>query len=114
MVLAIDFDGTVVENCFPQIGPMRKNADVVLRRLADDGHKLVLWTCRRDGLLIDALEYLRNLGVPIEAVNENVPGLSFDTSNKIFYDVLIDDRSLGGLPDDWGDIYSLIQRMMRS
>ena len=44
MVISIDFDGTVVEHRYPKIGEEIPHATETLRKLMEDGHKLVLWT----------------------------------------------------------------------
>ncbi len=51
MLIAVDFDGTVVEHRFPEIGKELPFATDTLRRLIDDGHRLVLWTVRTGHLL---------------------------------------------------------------
>ena len=47
-VFAVDFDGTIVTDEFPEIGRERKRITRLLRRLHAQGHVLILWTCRMD------------------------------------------------------------------
>lgn len=108
VVIAVDFDGTIVEHQFPQIGEMRPGAKDVLQALHKRGVRLIIWTCRSGRFLDEAIAWLRNNDIPFDAVNQNLPSLGFETSAKIYADIYIDDRSLGGLPSwvvisDWLD-----------
>ena len=110
MVIAVDFDGTIVEHNYPQIGKERPFAIDTLIQLARDGHKLILWTAREGELLDDAVKFCRERGLTFYAVNSTTPdGALFQQrgSTKIVADLYIDDRNLGGLPE-WGTIYEMI------
>ncbi len=54
MIIAVDFDGTIVEHKYPKIGREKPFAIDTLRRLAGEGHKIILWTSREGELLEDA------------------------------------------------------------
>ena len=103
MIIAIDFDGTIVENRYPEIGHERPFAIETLKLLQQDRHRLVLWTCREGKLLEDALQWCRERGVEFYAANRDYP------ERKLKADMFIDDRNLGGLPD-WGTIYRMVSR----
>lgn len=110
MIIAVDFDGTIVEHKYPHIGdPIPFAADTLLR-LQRDGHRLILWTVREGDLLQEAIEYCRDLGIDFYAVNQSYPGedAGAETARKLTADLFIDDRNLGGLPD-WGQIYNMIK-----
>lgn len=109
MVIAIDFDGTIVEHRYPAIGKQRPFAFETLKALQQKGHRLILWTHRSGETLDEAVEYCRKNGVEFYAVNRNYPEEKWDSqdSRKILADIYIDDRNLGGLPS-WGDIYHMI------
>lgn len=109
MIIAIDFDGTIVEHRFPAIGRQRPFAFDALKALQQKGHRLILWTHRSGPYLTEAVEYCRKNGVEFYAVNSNYPEEKWDDrdSRKILADIYIDDRNLGGLPP-WGDIYNQI------
>jgi len=109
MIIAVDFDGTIVEHEYPRIGREKPFAIDTLRALAADGHRLILWTAREGENLKEAVEYCRKRGVVFYAVNSNLPegSLFADKTSKVKADVYIDDRNLGGLPD-WGTIYEMI------
>ena len=110
MIIAVDFDGTIVEHKYPNIGNELPFATSTLRMLASQQHRLILWTVRRGRLLEEAVEWCRNRGVEFYAVNKNFPEEVIEGENcfaKINADLFIDDRNLGGLPD-WGVIYKMI------
>ena len=111
MTIAIDFDGTIVEDRSPEIGEERPFAIDTLKMLIHDRHKLILWTVREGETLEDAVEWCRQRGVEFYAINRDYPEETLDNnqhfSRKIKADIWIDDRNIGGLPD-WGTIYRMI------
>lgn len=110
MIIAVDFDGTIVEHRYPEIGKEIPFATDTLKMLMKDKHKLILWSVREGKLLDDAVNWCRERGVEFFAVNKDFPEEDDDKchfSRKIKADVFIDDRNLGGLPD-WGVIYQMI------
>jgi hypothetical protein len=115
MIIAVDFDGTIVEHTYPKIGKELPFAVETLKQLAADGHKLILWTVRHGQRLDEALKWCNAKGLYFYAVNSNVPLDSLFTkkneeSRKIQADIFIDDSNLGGLPD-WGEIYGMVCEM---
>lgn len=114
MTIAIDFDGTIVEHRYPEIGNEIPFAVDTLKRLQEDRHRLILWTVREGALLKEAVDWCRERGIEFYAVNRDFPeeaGSHPGFSRKIKADVFIDDRNLGGLPD-WGNIYRMIQEKL--
>ena len=111
MIIAVDFDGTIVEHRYPEIGRELPFATQTLKMLMNDRHKLILWSVREGKLLEEAVEWCRQRGVEFYAVNKDYPeedlSKSQNFSRKIKADVWIDDRNIGGLPD-WGTIYQMI------
>lgn len=111
MTIAVDFDGTIVEHRYPEIGKELPFATQTLRMLIEDRHKLILWSVREGKLLEDAVEWCRQRGVEFYAVNKDFPeedvSKNKSFSRKLKADVWIDDRNIGGLPD-WGTIYQMI------
>lgn len=111
MIIAVDFDGTIVEHEYPNIGKEKIFATETLRQLINDGHRLILWTVREGELLDEAVEWCRQRGVEFYAVNKDFPEENISKneqfSRKIKADVWIDDLNIGGLPD-WGTIYRII------
>ena len=115
MVIAVDFDGTIVEHRYPSIGKELPFAIDTLRQLAEEGHRLILWTVREGQYLDDAVEFCRSRGLEFYAVNRDYPeeelGKNNRFSRKLKADLWIDDRNLGGLPD-WGTIYEMIRHRL--
>ena len=113
MTIGVDFDGTIVEDRFPEIGPEIPFATDTLKMLVKEHHRLILWTVREGKYLEDAVNWCRERGVEFYAVNRDYPdettGNNQHFSRKIKADVWIDDRNLGGRPD-WGTIYRMITR----
>lgn len=108
--IAVDFDGTIVEHRYPEIGKEILFAFETLRALQKQKHQLILWTYRSGKELEDAVEYCRRNGVEFYAVNSSYPEEQFDEdydSRKIDADIFIDDRNIGGMLP-WGEIYQLI------
>lgn len=110
MIIAVDFDGTIVENKYPQIGREIPFAISTLKKLQFDGHMLILWTVREGKCLEEAIAFCRQHGIEFYAINRNYPE---ETDNSIIHyrkvnaDFFIDDRNIGGLPD-WDTIYKMI------
>lgn len=110
-VLGIDFDGTIVEENYPKIGELREDARYYINKLYDEGFKIIINTCRSGRFADDARDFLIKNGIKYHTFNENLPEIlkMYNTDcRKISADLYIDDRNLGGLPDTWEEIYSLI------
>ncbi|SRR5690554_6176709 len=113
MIIAVDFDGTIVEHAYPQIGKPIPFAIETLLQIQKEGHRLILWTVRRGQLLQAAVDYCAERGLYFFAENENYRGETVEReeySRKLKSDLFIDDRNLGGLPD-WGVIFNVIKAM---
>ena len=112
-IIAVDFDGTIVENAYPAIGDERPFAVRTLRQLQADGYALVLWTSRSGRSLDEAVAWCAARGLEFWAVNAECPDEETHgpARRKIVADCYIDDRNLGGVPD-WGVIYALIKGEM--
>lgn len=114
MVIAVDFDGTIVEHRYPQIGEERPFATEVLRKLIEQRHQLILWTLREGELLDEAVKWCADRGVEFYAVNSDLSPMFNEQRDKNFscklnVDYFIDDRNIGGLPD-WTTIYNIITK----
>ena len=110
MIIAVDFDGTIVEHKYPKIGKEVPFASMTLKKLHEEGHRLILWTYRSGKELEEAVKFCEKKGIEFYAINANFPEekMDNDVSRKILAEVYIDDRNVGGLPD-WGVIYNEIQ-----
>lgn len=110
MVIAVDFDGTIVEDRYPDIGKEKRFAFMTLKALQKEGHRLILWTYRSGRTLEEAVEFCRRNGIEFYAVNKSYPEEDFnesEASRKIHADIFIDDRNIGGMME-WGKIWQLI------
>lgn len=110
MIIAVDFDGTIVTHEYPNIGKEIPFAIETLKKIQKEGHhQLIMWSVREGSLLDEAVEYCRARGLEFYAVNSNYPEAEDvgDKSRKLSAELFIDDRNLGGLPD-WGVIYRMI------
>jgi hypothetical protein len=108
--IAVDFDGTIVEHQYPQIGKEMLFAFQTLRELEKNGALLILWTFRTGTALEEAVAFCRKNGVEFYAVNKNYPEEIFDeltVSRKINADIYIDDKNVGGFPG-WSNIWQLL------
>lgn len=113
MIIAVDFDGTIVEHEYPRIGAPIPFAIDTLLRLQKDEHVLLLWTVRTDALLQEAIDYCAKKGLTFYAANKNYPEEDpTKASRKLNADIFIDDRNIGGLPD-WGVIYNAVKAAER-
>lgn len=108
--ISIDFDGTIVESDYPDIIGMKPHAKEIINRLYED-FVIVINTCRAGDFAKMAEDWLKENGVKYHFFNENDPARieAYNTdTRKISADLYIDDKQVGGLPDDWYDIYVLI------
>jgi hypothetical protein len=103
LVIAVDFDGTLCEFAFPNIGEQNeehKRLMSLLIEMRHDGHKLILWTNRGDNeeypVLTEAINWCKEKGLEFDAVNENLPDQKklSGYSPKIMADYYIDDKAL--------------------
>lgn len=111
MIIAVDFDGTIVEHQYPAIGREKPFAIETLKKLAEEHHRLILWTVREGKLLQEAVEFCKERGLEFYAVNRNYPEEKEAKERKLKAELWIDDRNLGGLPD-WGTIYRIIKEKL--
>lgn len=96
-IIAVDFDGTLCENNWPEIGAPNEELIEYLRNRQKSGDKLILWTCRVDEMLQKAVAWCKERGLIFDAVNENLPEIieSFGSdTRKIFANEYIDDRNI--------------------
>jgi hydroxymethylpyrimidine pyrophosphatase-like HAD family hydrolase len=109
MIIAVDFDGTIVEHKYPAIGKEKIFAFETLKALQKKGHLLILWTIRTGKELDEAVAYCKKNGVEFYAVNRTHPEeeINENISRKVNADLFIDDRNVGGFMG-WGEIWQWI------
>ena len=97
MVIATDFDGTLCESVWPGIGAPNTELIEALKKRRTEGDKIILWTCREDERLQEALEWCKAQGLEFDAVNDNLQekkDLWGNNPRKIAADVYIDDKAI--------------------
>lgn len=113
MIIAVDFDGTLHTGQWPGIGAPQPYAVDVMNKLKADGHYLIIWTCRAGDLLIEAINWLQEKGIPFDRVNDNHPEGTAKYGNnarKVHAHLYIDDKQVGGLPT-WREIYEEVNQL---
>lgn len=96
-IMAVDFDGTLVTDKFPDIGEERKQFCDIIRKLQKLGVKSILWTSRTGSALREAIEWCEEHDLHFDTVNENLPEVielvgGIDT-RKVYANVYFDDRN---------------------
>ena len=97
MIIAVDFDGVIVENKFPEIGAPDYKIITELMAHKLRGDKLILWTCRNGDKLKKAVEFCIDLGLRFDAINENIDEIKVMWDNdtrKVYADEYWDDRAI--------------------
>lgn len=107
LTIAVDFDGTIVKDRYPEIGKFRFGARTVLKWLRKRGHKLILNTCRTDlhysppytpgkYPLLEAALFLDKIGITFHCLNQNIPERIKQYGGdcrKISADLYLDDKA---------------------
>lgn len=99
LTLAIDFDDTIVNSKWPDIGELKPFAKEVINELYNDYNcDIIIWTCRENKELQDVYEFLNKNDIKYTTINENTPAIIKCWSNlncrKVFADLYIDDRGI--------------------
>ena len=94
-IIAIDFDGTCVEHEYPNIGLDVDGAVETLRRLNNEGHRLILNTMRSGEKLEAAVRWFKERKIKLWSVNCNPEQSEWTSSPKVYADIYIDDAALG-------------------
>ena len=95
-IIAVDFDGTLCENKWPDVGTANDSLFNYLKSQQKRGAKIILWTCR-SGIMLDcAVTFCELHGLIFDAINENLQEqieLYGNDSRKICADEYIDDHN---------------------
>lgn len=109
MIIAVDFDGTVVEHKFPEIGTILPGVKETMFKIIQmfPDTTFILWTCRTGIHLAEAEMFCKGRNLPFMYYNENAHHLSFKPVPKIYADIYIDDHNLGqaGFPLSWSNVF---------
>ena len=96
-IIAVDFDGCLIENAYPGIGDVIPETLDNLLLEQRDGAKIILWTCRRGEALAAAVDWCDKHGIKLDTINENLPEMieffGGDT-RKVFANEYWDDRAV--------------------
>lgn len=95
-IIAVDFDGTLCSNEYPEIGNPNEELIEYLKKRQQSGEKLILWTNRVGKQLDEAIKWSNEHGLTFDAVNDNLPEIieAFGSNpRKIFANEYIDDRN---------------------
>lgn len=100
MIIAVDFDGTIVDHQYPEIGSLVPGAVEWLKAMQEVGAKLILWTIRCDSessgpVLSDAVAFCRKHGIEFDGINVNPTQHTWSLSPKAYANIYIDDAAFG-------------------
>ena len=101
MIYAVDFDGTLCENRWPEIGEANLPLIRYLISRQAAGDKLILYTMREGEKLEQAVTWCKSHGLEFDALNDNLPELQRFYGNnprKVFANYYIDDHNA---PSSW-------------
>jgi len=114
-IIAIDFDGTIVQDKYPDIGNPYPGAIQAINELYDDGYCIIIDSCRARDKEDEMIDWLNRNGVKYCHCNENCRILirRYSTDcRKISADIYIDDKSLFAPnmenPNQWDIIKNMI------
>jgi len=99
--ICIDFDGTIVDHCYPDIGKPVHNAIMWIKEFQKIGAKIILWTMRSNNstengnTLDEAVNYLKENGIELFGINENPDQYSWTNSPKAHGHIYVDDANFG-------------------
>lgn len=96
-IIAVDFDGTLCVNKYPEIGEPRYSVIKRLKAEQEAGAKIILWTCRREKQLAEAVYWCSVQGLKFDAINENLKSTTErfgDDTRKVSATEYWDDRAV--------------------
>lgn len=115
-IVAIDFDGTIVEDKFPEIGELKPGAVEAINALYKAGYTIIIWTCRTGINKARSVEFLAKQGIKWHYINEgskaNVKAYGGVDTRKVFADVYVDDKGLLRPLPPWNEIYEQIREQL--
>lgn len=113
MIIAVDFDGTISRGKYPAIDGEQPYAGEVLRKLHEQGHYIIIWTCRCGERLLEAINWLVAHNIPFDRINDQNPenvAKYGEGGRKVYAHCYIDDKNVLGFPG-WLVCQEEIQRM---
>lgn len=103
MIIAVDFDGVICNSAYPALGDAMPGVRKAIKELRERGHYVIVWTCRTGEPLLQAINWMREQRISFDRVNDHSPenlAEYGEGGKKIYADVYIDDKNLGGF-DGW-------------
>ena len=97
-IIAVDFDGTLVEDNFPEIGMIRAEIWDKVLEAQNKGAKIILWTSRDNERLKAAVEFCTERGLHFDAINDNLDECKILFNNdtrKVYANEYWDDKAIG-------------------
>lgn len=91
LLVACDFDDTVFD--FHKMGNDHTQVIELLKRCKKLGFYVSLFTASKPERYDFMRKFMKELGVEIDAINENVIVLPYGNNGKIYYNILLDDRA---------------------
>lgn len=121
LIIAVDFDDTIVDSDYPAIKGLKPNAALVLNKWAKQGFFIQIHSCRNGEAEWEMQTFLFDNNIPYHAINDHAPWIKqkffnphHPISRKLYHHILIDDRSLNymnGEHMDWIKIDELVQNI---
>ncbi len=96
-IYAVDFDGTLSLGEWPATGAPNRELFAFLKEKQKIGDKIILWTCRENESLTEAVKFCKENGLVPDAINDNLPEIVEkygSNSRKVSCDYYIDDKAL--------------------
>ncbi|MCL2874854.1 MAG: hypothetical protein FWF12_00890 [Betaproteobacteria bacterium] len=94
LLVAVDFDGTVVTHEYPRINYKKDIGSVrVLKRFVKEGSALILNTMRSGETLSEAVKWFEDRGISLWGINENPTQKEWTSSPKVYAHLYIDDAA---------------------
>jgi len=123
MYICVDFDGTMVDHQFPNVGWAVPGAVDWVKTFQRSGGNIILWTMRSGNTLAEAVEYMEDNGIDLFGVNENPSQAGWSQSPKAYGHMYIDDAAVGcplikieGFRRpcvDWNDVGQMVMRQLQ-
>ena len=98
-IIAVDFDGTLCDNKYPEIGAPHFGLIDLLKKVREehDNVRLILWTCRNGMQLEKAIEWCALHGLVFDTINDNIPDniteYGGENTRKVYADIYVDDHA---------------------
>jgi len=92
LIIAVDFDCTVSE--YPEgCGTTHNKILDILRECNELGFYVIPYTCSRIERYRFIYAFFQLVGIKVEYINENIPGIDYGPGAKLYYNLLLDDKS---------------------